>query len=914
MKNHIKNFKKAGVVFFLMSSFISAQTGKEKDSLRETEIEDVVIIGYKAQKKSSLTAAVSTISDKKLKDASTSDVSSMLQGKAAGAQVSLGGGAPGSTATVKIRGTSTINGPSQALWVVDGVMMTGTPNLDPSQIESINILKDATSTALYGSRGANGIVQVFTKSGNSGKGILSFSINNSFNTFNNGRFKLMNGTQLYDNFTSLKNAPPLPQELRNDGYNWLKNGTQTGVVQNYTIDFRGGSENSKTYISGNYYNETGTVKTYEFNRLSFRINHEQKVKSWLTLKPKVSLSYTTGKDQQGSLYQMYLNLPWDNPRDSDGNLINPNTYQGTWYGRDYSNYLHDLQWNYGKSNQLDLLGNLDAEIKITDYLKFVTTNNITYMNYDDMYYTDPRSISGESNKGGLTESYVKDISKFFNQMLRFDKDFGVHNVNALAAYEYSDRFYKISRAGVYGVVPGTDIFDDGATTGQKPSGTKFERAYNALLFNAEYVYDKKYFVQGSLRSESSSAFGKDQRNGLFYSYSIGWNVHKEKFFNVKAINEWKLRASRGLVGNTPTPNYGWQDLYALTQVYNGQIGATWRQLGNPDLTWESIYQNNIGTDITAFNNRLTLNIDYFNNKTKNLLVLATLPSLTGVDRQYLNVGDVQNKGWEFNFNYIAIKSPTVTWDLGFNISTYKNAVLSTRNNATQLLNNSQAAISGYDVTSFYMRKWMGVNPDNGAGQWEVVNADGSRTLTSNYNQATLQVVGHATPDYYGAFNTNLTIKNFYMNASVYFSQGGQIYNSDRELFDSDGAYPYYNQMVLQNGWTRWEKPGDIATHPVASYNSSSLTNRPSSRYLEDASYVKLRSLRLGYNFPASLTEKIKMKSASIYIMGENLFTITKFSGVDPEVGVPSNQTTYSGRAETIYPIPRRFSLGFNFSF
>ena len=213
---------------------------------------------------------------------------------------------------------------------------------------------------------------------------------------------------------------------------------------------------------------------------------------------------------------------------------------------------------------------------------------------------------------------------------------------------------------------------------------------------------------------------------------------------------------------------------------------------------------------------------------------------------------------------------------------------------------------------------MGVNPDNGAGQWEVVNADGSRSLTSNYNQATLQIVGHATPDYYGAFNTNLTVKNFYMNASVYFSQGGQIYNSDRELFDSDGAYPYYNQMVLQNGWIRWEKPGDIATHPVASYNSSSLTNRPSSRYLEDASYVKLRSLRLGYNFPASLTEKIKMKSASIYIMGENLFTITKFSGVDPEVGPTDRDKQdgkpYSGRAETIYPIPRRFSLGFNFSF
>ncbi|WP_228464620.1 SusC/RagA family TonB-linked outer membrane protein [Chryseobacterium antibioticum] len=882
--------------------------------MREQEIEDVVIIGYKAQKRSSLTAAVSTISDKKLKDANTSDVSSLLQGKAAGAQIMLGGGSPGSSATVKIRGTSTINGPSQALWVVDGVIMTGTPNLDPNQIESINILKDATSTALYGSRGANGIVQVFTKSGSSGKGMLSVSINNSFNTFNNGRFKLMDGTQLYDYSTSLKNVPEIPKELRTPGYNWLKNGTQTGMVQNYSIDFRGGSQNSKTYISGNYYDESGTVKGYDFNRLSFRINHEQTVKPWLILKPKISLSYTTGKDKQESLYEMYLNMPWDNPRDANGNLINPNTYTGNWYGRDYSNYLYDLQWNYGKSNQLDLIGNLDAEIKLTDYLKFVTTNNITYKNYDDTYYTDPRSIAGESNKGGLTESYVKDVSKFFNQMLRFDKDFGVHNVNALAAYEYNDRVYKISRAGVYGVVPGTEIFDDGATTGQKPSGTKYDRAYNALLFNAEYVFDKKYFVQGSLRSESSSAFGTSQRKGLFYSYSLGWNVHKEKFFHVKPINELKLRASRGLVGNTPSPNYGWQDLYALTRRYDSQIGATWSQLGNPGLTWESIYQNNIGTDIKAFNNRLTLNIDYFNNKTKDLLLLVTLPSLTGVDRQYLNVGDVKNKGWEFNFNYAIIKSENVNWDLGFNISTYKNSVLSTRNNSTQILANNHVAIAGYDVTSFYMRKWMGVNPDNGAGQWEIINLDGSKGLTSNYNQATLQIVGASTPDYYGSVTTNFSVKNFYFNANIYFSQGGQIYNSYRELFDSDGAYPYYNQMILKNDWNRWEKPGDIATHPVAVFNNSSLTNRPSSRYLEDASYVKVRSVRLGYNFPTSLSEKINITSASIYIMGENLFTITRFSGVDPEVGPADGQTAYSGSAGAIYPIPRRFSLGLNFSF
>ena len=302
---------------------------------------------------------------------------------------------------------------------------------------------------------------------------------------------------------------------------------------------------------------------------------------------------------------------------------------------------------------------------------------------------------------------------------------------------------------------------------------------------------------------------------------------------------------------------------------------------------------------------------------------VTLPSLTGVDRQYLNVGDVRNKGWEFNFNYAIIKKQDLSWDLGFNISTYQNRVLSTRNNATQILDNYHVAMTGYDVNSFYMRKWMGVNSDNGKGQWEVVNADGSRSLTTNYNAATVQVVGASTPDYYGSVSTNLTIKNFYLNANFYFSQGGQIYNSTRELFDSDGAYPYYNQMVLKDSWSRWQKPGDVATHPEAIYNNNTLVNKPSSRYLEDASYVKLRSLRIGYNFPASLAEKIWVKNASIYIMGENLLTITKFSGVDPEVGAygsrdltldTSTGGNYSGNANVIYPVPRRISLGFNFSF
>lgn len=904
----------AGALFYLMQPNVYGQQ-KQDDSIRESKkIDEVIIVGYARQTKASVTSSFSRVSDKELMDVNVPDVSTMLQGKATGVQIMPGGGQPGTPATVQVRGTSTVNGPTQALWVVDGVIMDNVPNIDPSQIESINILKDAASTALYGSRGANGVVQVTTKNGKAGVGLLSLTATQSFNTFTNGRFRLMDGIQFYDWFNDLENHPTVPADLRAKGYDWLKEGTTTGHVNNYTLSYNGGSEKSKTYISGNYYRESGTVKNYDYDRFSFRLNHEEKVRSWLILRPKLSAAYTKTMDRQGSLYDMYLDLPWDHPRDAAGNLINPRDFDGTWWGRDQSNYLYDLQWNYGRGKQLDLLGNMDAEIKLTSYLTFFSTNSLTYRTNDYLSYTDPRSISGEATNGALSQTHSKSTNEFFNQMLRFNKKFGDHQLTGLAAYEFSAQSFETSNAQVFNIAPGAEVFDSGASSGLKPSGSKSQRVYSAALFNAEYAFQNKYFVQGSLRRESSSAFGSKNRTGNFYAYSLGWDISKEAFFNVKQIDNWKLRASRGKVGNTPSPNYGWQDLYALTQTYNGTIAAVWSQLGNPGLSWESVIQNDLGMDIRAFNNRLSFTLDYFHNKTNNLLVLLTLPAVTGVDIQYQNIGDIRNDGWEFNLNYDLIRNENLKWNIGGNLSAYKNRVLSTRDNEIQLLSNSKAAVPGQDVNSFYMRKWMGVNSQTGAGQWEIVNADGSRAVTSDYNKATLQLVGASTPDYYGAVTTSVTYKNLYLNANLYFSQGGKVYNSMRELFDADGAYPTYNQMILMPGWSRWEKPGDQATHPQLIYNNTSLTNKPSSRYLENDSYVKLRSVQIGYNFPTSLTERLSLSNASVYLMGENLFTITRFSGVDPEVGPSSGQSQYSGFAGQIYPLPRRFTLGLNLSF
>ncbi|WP_020527009.1 SusC/RagA family TonB-linked outer membrane protein [Flexithrix dorotheae] len=880
------------------------------------ELEEVIIVGYTSQKKSEVTASVATIDADELTDVTSPNVSNLLQGKAAGVQVIQGSGQPGSSPSIRIRGITSMNGSVSPLWVVDGVIVHGVPNINPNEIASISVLKDASATALYGSRGANGVIVVTSKQAEEGKSSLTISSRIGSANFNNGNFKVMNSQQLYDYYLQFGNQDNIPDWFSEDvlanDFDWFANGTQTGLTQDHSLAFTAGTDKSKTYISLGYYDEKGTVKGYDYNRLSFRLNHDYQVNDKLVLKPKVNVNYTKNYNQQHSLYSMYTYLPWDNPYTADGEVINPKASGVDWYGRDESNYLYDLQWNYSKGQSYNMFSNFDFEYEILPNLRFISTNGVTLYYSDGMSYTDPKSISGEANNGQLYKSFAKRITTFTNQMVKYSKVFGSHSLNALVAYEYNDYKYESTGATGYGIVSGTEILDNTATPGNV-SGTTNDYALQSLLFNFEYAFDDRYLAQFSIRRDGASNFGKNNQYGTFYSASAGWNIHNESFFDVDQIDQLKLRASYGAVGNRPSSLYPQYDLYSLSTTYDGFPATTPSQLGNDDLAWEKSYQTNIGLDTRIFN-KVGLTLEYYNKNTSDLLYYVSLPSTSGYSGYWENIGGVQNKGFEALVSYDIFTGDqnTFSWTVSGNIGVNKNEV-------TELFEGQdidrgvKVSQVGEDFNSWFMRKWLGVDPETGDPLWEVVDeTTGETSVTTDYNAATKQIVGTASPDFYGGFSSSMSYKGISLSANFAFTKGGKIYNSSRELYDSDGAYPTYNQQELADGWSRWQEPGDVATHPRALFGGNNLSNKTSSRYLEDGSYLRLRNVRLGYAFPQNLIGNAGIRNLELYVSGDNLLTFTGYSGMDPEVGV--NSSYGQGYSSSLYPVAKRLSLGLNLTF
>lgn len=876
------------------------------------ELDQVVVVGYKVMKKSDVTASVATVESKDLNRVAAPNVSTLLQGKASGVQIVQSTGRPGANSDVRIRGVASTGGNTSPLWVVDGVIMHGTPNINPHEIESVSVLKDASATALYGSRGANGVIQVTTRSGQRGVTSVSISTRTGFSDFSMGNFKLMNSQQLYDYYQMFDNPDRIPSGITADvtanDFNWLKNGTQTGITQDHNITLTGGGEKSRTFFTLGYYNETGSVKGYEYDRVSFRLNHDYNVSEKFILKPKISANYNKYSDRQHSLYDMYLNMPWDNPYNSDGSLINPQAsgFSGKWYGRDNRNYLYNLQYNYGKSNEFNLMGNFDFEFSILPKLKFISTNSTTLYYSDGLTYVDPKSTAGVATRGQLSKSNAKRYTNLTNQTLKYSDVFGAHSLNAQLAYEFNNYKYQDDSATGEGIVAGSQILGN-TSKPRTIGGTANDYALQSLFLTADYAYGGKYVVEGSVRRDGASNFGLNTKYGMFYSGSVAWNVHEEAFFKNDIVNVLKLRASYGSLGNRPSSLYPQYELYGLGYTYNAAPAIVPSQLGNEDLEWEKSYQTNFGLDVRVFD-RLSLTLEYYIKNTSDLLYFVTLPATVGYTGYWENIGGIRNKGFEANFSWDAFRKEN-----GFNLTVGGNIGVN-RNEITEVYNDNSVIRStkitkvGEDFNSWYMRKWAGVDPATGNPLWEVVNpTTGEISTTTNYNQATLQIVGTSSPDFFGGFFLNGSYKQFNFGADFTFSKGGLVYNASRELFDSDGAYPTYNQMLLADGWSRWQQAGDVATHPRALYGGNNNSNKTSSRYLEDGSYLRLRNVRVGYTLPEGVTQKLRMKMFEIYASFDNLWITTKYSGTDPEGGI-------DGVISSQYPISKKMSIGLNLTF
>lgn len=912
---------------------IAATTSEQTIKLHEdTEtLDEVVVVGYGVQKKESLTGAMSTLKENRLKDVTTPTVENMLNGKVSGVYVAPGSGQPGSNGAVQIRGRATLSGSTSPLWVIDGVIVGEDPGvLNPSDIENMTILKDAASTAIYGSQGANGVIIVTTEMGKSEKMKINASVKLGVSTMTNGKMEVMNGAELYDYYASFPNQEDIKfsrwnPELRNANFDWGELASQAGFTQDYNISLSGGNEKMSSYFSLGYYSEEGTVKGYKYDRYSFRYRSNYKPFSWLTIKPNISGSMKNTDDSQYDYTAKYTMFPWDSPYDEDGNLV-PDRYSG-WVDSSDLNYLNSISYgNHTTRKTYEFSGNFDFDIKITDWLTFTSVNNYRWTGYFQATYTDPRTDSASGVQGRVEEEQTNNIQRYTNQYLTFNKMFGKHSVQALLAYEFMDTSAKVINAKGTGIVSGFEVLDATATP-EEVGGNLTEWAKQSVFAKANYTYDNRYLAEVSLRRDGASNFGDDKKYGNFFSISAGWNINREKWFKADWVDVLKLRASYGSVGNIPYSKYPQYGLYSVSSNYNGIPAILISQVGNKDLTWEQTYTAGVGIDANFFNNRLRFVFDYYNKYTSNILYQVPVSGLTGITSRWQNVGEMRNSGIEITIGGDIIRTKDWLWSLDLNMGYNKNKleklygddpnmmIIGGGGNDTSIAGAAEKVLKvGYSTDRYYLREWAGVDPKNGAPLW--YKNDGSGETTSNYSEAKQVMTEATSPKLFGGFNTSLTWKNIDLNASFGFSLGGKIYNYSRQEYDSDGAYTDRNQMKLIDGWSRWEKEGDIATHPAASYGNKSNSNKASTRYLEDGDYLKLRSLSIGYNLDLS---KYYIQNMRIYFTAENVFTLTGFSGIDPEVPAYYDETTGTYKSigtagANLYPSTRKFMFGINLTF
>ena len=949
---HVKGNKRIGAVSDMQGGYtlsaapgvtlIISYIGYETLEVRATEKEQViqltensktlselVVVGYTTQRKESLTGAMISLKDTKLKDMTTPSVSNLLNGKAPGVYVAPGSGQPGSSAAVVIRGQATLNGNTRPLWVIDGVIVGDDPGqLNPQDIEGLTILKDAASTAIYGSAGANGVVVVTTKSSRSGKLRVSASVRAGLSRLNNGNLRMMNGAELYDYFASTGNASTIPfprwkPALRNDNFDWWALATRTGISQDYNLTIQGGSETMNSLFSLGYYDEKGAVKGFDYKRYNFRLKTAYKPLDWLTIRPMISGAMQTSDDREYSVSAMYSMLPWDSPYDADGKPV-PHQYSG-WVNSNSTNYIRDLQWNHAEGRNYEFMGNLDFDARITPWLTFSSVNNYKYVHSTSHGYQDPRSSGGESVQGRITEYHGQVARRYTNQKLLTSNSWGLHSLNGLLAYEFNDYWGKSTDVYGTGFVPGFEVLDITAKP-ERAKGGIAEWAVQSVFANARYSYDNRYLVEGSIRRDGASNLGSRAKYGTLFSISGGWNIHRESWFRVKAFDQLKLRASYGSAGNRPSALYPQYDLYSIASNYNGQPGMLISQIGNRDLTWERTYTAGIGLDASLWENRLRLTLDLYSKKTDNILYNVPVTSLTGVTHVYRNIGKMDNRGIEVAIGGDLIRTKDITWSLDLNIGHNANKLTdifrqydpSGQYIAKPVIIGDGSGIAGSatrileigsPIDTYYMPQWAGVDPEDGRPLWYKEDADGKKVTTKNYAEAKYYKLGSAAPKVFGGITTSLRWREFDLSATFGYALGGQIYNYSRQELDSDLAYTDRNQMALQKGWSRWQKKGDIATHPRALYNNKDNGNKASSRYLENNSFFKLRTLTLGYNL--SLPQ-LKIQTLRIYLNAENLLTFTKYSGVDPEL--PASDGSVMGTTGiSVYPPVRRFVLGFNLS-
>ena len=890
-------------------------------------LDEIVVMGYSDKKRTEISSSVAVLSMDKTRDATTSNIANMLQGKVAGVQVVSASGSPGSEAEIRIRGVASLSAPKGPLVVVDGIIGG---NYDPNDVETITVLKDAGATGMYGSQANGGVIIVTTKKGKTDKVQFDFKSTVGFRVADHGNVSMMSGSQLYDaqkelyrDYNSGKidiikfyNERPLELDSRN--YSWIDEMFSPGLVQNYYLSAKRKTEKFGYYLGATYFNEDGTFKNTNYKKMNLRANTSYTFSKRVSVENNINISVNTGTTYDYmDMYYTYLSMPWDNPYDENGEARYVDGTTQDWWSRDKINPLHTVENSDHNFKGMDVNYDFVFNLQITDWLSFVSSNRASLYSTKNHNFVSPLAAGTYHGKGYISEDNNMGYGGITTNLLKFSYKTGDHSISGLAGYEGQSSYYETLSAEGKGLPEGFEVLNV-ASSEYLIGGTNDKTVMSSIISQLNYNFKGTYFLTGSYRIDATSAFPPDNRRAHFPSVAASWLASNEEFMKgVSRIDLLKLRVSYGITGMKDIGPYQYLGLFSLNTQYNNAAAAVPYQLANPNLTWEKTHQFNVGVDLGLFK-RVSLNIDIYNNVTKDLLIQVAQPLSVGFEKKWENVGQVSNKGLEVTLSTVNIKSHSFEWTTDFTFGKNTNKLSGIGSPIYRTVNGiAQIYRDNGELYMFILPKWLGVDPQTGAPLWEHLETDANgnvteRTPTSDYAQATPQEIHSALPDFQGGIASNMRYKDFSLNLNFSYMVGNYVYNFSQRTMDNDGHEPYYNQMEWKEGWSRWIQPGDDATHP--SVQNSALSTENSSRYLEDGSYLKIRNITLKYDLPATVVKKLKLQGLAISASAENAFTFTNYWGQDPEVTINSSSWEMPGVSDFKYPGNKQYVINLEVRF
>jgi len=881
-------------------------------------LDEVVVTAYGTKRKGGLTGSVSVVESEAFDSKPISSFDQMIQGTSPGVQVVTSNGAPGSTALINIRGIGSISAGNEPLFVIDGVPVQSNSftELNPNDIESISILKDAAASSLYGSRASNGVILVTSKRGRAGESKIDIRYRRGLNVMNEPLFEMMDATQKLQyemdlGFrTGASASPEVIDSLTNYNHNWIETLSRDGVVQSVEAAVSGGTEKTSYYMSIQKYDEEGIVEMSEIHRLSARINVDHKIRDNFKIGNTFTIGSTNMKEirDRRNVQNPFAAMTFYNPYEpeylADGDFNR--THQGFSISEALENNPEDI-------NQLVGVGSLYAEWNVISGLTFTTRGGMNFREYVREYFNQPGSILaqyvGDSKSDNWNRRYTYTWTNTLNYVKSYDE---VHNLNFLLGSEYNQFYFKSMFLQGEGFPSPKLSTQANAASIVDGDTQRSDWSLVSYFASVSYDYDQKYVAEGSFRRDGSSRFGAENKYGNFWSVGASWNVHRESFMqDLSIIDRLQLRVSTGTSGNFNIGNYASLGLYGFGS-YNGRSASFPTQLENNELTWEKSMITSVGIDFSMLRYRLNGTIDLYSRDTKSLLLNKPLSATSGFGGRNENIGELNNKGIEVALNGDVVRQNDFTWNLGVMVSHNQNTITKLYGDEGEPIQERYTIIEeGKPINTFYMVRWAGVNPATGEAMF--LNAEGEITNTwSGDDKVALDET--SDPLMYGTVSTQVSYKGFSLSASIYYSYKNYIVNGISFFTLSDGGDVQSNQDVRMLDY--WKEPGDLSANPAPAIGAA---QHYSTRFLEDASFLRLRDVTLSYDVPSSITNKIKMRALRIYFTGRNMLTFTPyFTGYDPEVGLPSMESSMDASNGSFYdfsyPATKSFTFGIDIGF